>query len=90
MWIEYVREGLVKGQQVFRRSVIESLLQEIEQQKSSEGQSAEVAVLKRELAIAKKQYRDLNIRYHQLKGHGDGQGILNETEPDRDSSISIR
>ena len=67
MWIEYVREGLKNGQQVFRRSVVESLLAEIEQAKDSQGDSAEVATLKRELAIAKKQYRDLNIRFHQVK-----------------------
>jgi hypothetical protein len=67
MWIEYVREGLKSGQQVFRRSVVENLLAEIDQVKQSQGDSAEVATLKRELAIAKKQYRDLNIRFHQVK-----------------------
>ncbi len=67
MWIEYVRDGLTKGQQVFRRSVIESLLEEIDQQKAAQGDSAEVASLKRELAILKKQYRDLNIRLHTVK-----------------------
>ena len=67
MWIEYVRDGLKKGQQVFRRSVIESLLEEIDQQKASQGDSAEVASLKHELAILKKQYRDLNIRLHNVK-----------------------
>lgn len=73
MWIEYVREGLKKGQQVFRRSVVESLLEEVDQMKSSEaGDSAEVAELKRELAITKKQYRDLNIRLHQIKAISDG------------------
>jgi hypothetical protein len=65
MWIEYVQDGLKKGQQVFRRSVIESLMQEIAQVKPSQGDSAEVASLKHELAIVKKQYRDLNIRFHQ-------------------------
>lgn len=67
MWIEYVREGLKNGQQVFRRSVVESLLAEIEQVTVSQGDSAEVAALKRELSIVKKQYRDLNIRFHQAK-----------------------
>jgi hypothetical protein len=65
MWIEYVQDGLEKGQQVFRRSVIENLMQEIAQVKPSQGDSAEVAALKHELAIMKKQYRDLNIRFHQ-------------------------
>ncbi len=67
MWIEYVRDGLKKGQQVFRRSVIENLIEEIDQLKTGQGDSAEVAALRHELAIAKKQYRDLNIRFHQLK-----------------------
>jgi hypothetical protein len=67
MWIEYVREGLKNGQQVFRRSVVENLIAEIEQISTSQGDSAEVAALKRELAITKKQYRDLNIRFHQVK-----------------------
>ncbi len=30
MWMEYVRQALVDGHQVFRRSVIENLLKEID------------------------------------------------------------
>ncbi|HEX9012647.1 MAG TPA: hypothetical protein VF813_03990 [Anaerolineaceae bacterium] len=71
MWIEYVRDGLKKGQQVFRRSVVEGLLEEVDQIKSSQGDSAEVAALKRELAIVKKQYRDLNIRFHHARAGAD-------------------
>jgi hypothetical protein len=67
MWIEYVREGLKNGQQVFRRSVIENLMEEVDHLKPSQGDNAEVAALKHELAVAKKQYRDLNIRLHQVK-----------------------
>jgi len=67
MWIEYVRDGLKKGQQVFRRSVVENLIVEFDQRLASQGDSAEAAALKRELAIVKKQYRDLNIRLHQIK-----------------------
>ncbi|HEY3344519.1 MAG TPA: hypothetical protein VGJ97_06315 [Anaerolineaceae bacterium] len=90
MWIEYVRDGLKKGQQVFRRSVIESLLQEIEQQKTSAGDSADVAALKRDLAVLKKQYRDLNIRYHQAKSPVAGQGLMNELESEGDASMPLR
>lgn len=89
MWMEYVREGLKNGQQVFRRSVVESLLKEIEQQKSPAGDSAEIATLKRELAIAKKQYRDLNIRFHQVKGHGDDKGSVSSPAPEGEASRRI-
>ncbi|MDD5369730.1 MAG: hypothetical protein PHQ40_11635 [Anaerolineaceae bacterium] len=67
MWIEYVRDGLKKGQLVFRRSVIEKLMEEVDHLKTTQGDNAEVATLKHELAVAKKQYRDLNIRLHQVK-----------------------
>ena len=87
MWIEYVRDGLKKGQQVFRRSVVEALMDEIGQQKPTSGDSAEVAALKRELAIAKKQYRDLNIRFYQIKSRMDDKGQLNA--PDSDGEISM-
>jgi hypothetical protein len=80
MWIEYVRDGLKKGQQVFRRSVVENLLVEFEQRLAAQGDTAEVAGLKRELSIVKKQYRDLNIRLHQIKAitehkEQDGQAV---------------
>jgi hypothetical protein len=67
MWIDYVREGLKNGQLVFRRSVIEKLMEEVDHLKPAQGDSAEVAALKHELAVSKKQYRDLNIRLHQSK-----------------------
>jgi hypothetical protein len=89
MWIEYVRNGLKNGQQVFRRSVVESLIEEIEQQKSASGDQADVAALKRELAIVKKQYRDLNIRYHQAKGHSDEKGKLGAAEAEGDFSLPM-
>jgi hypothetical protein len=89
MWIEYVRDGLKKGQQVFRRSVIEALMLEIEQQKTTSGDNGEVAALKRELAIVKKQYRDLNIRYHQMKSHGMGMGEPNAPESEGEAPIHL-
>ncbi len=94
MWIEYVREGLKKGQQVFRRSVVESLIEEIDQQKSSaspssSGDSAEIAALKRELAIMKKQYRDLNIRFHQSKSQPGEKGQLNAPEADGEMPLPL-
>src|SRR5512133_3967684 len=89
MWIEYVREGLKKGQQVFRRSVVEALMAEIEQQKPTSGDSAQVAALKRELAIVKKQYRDLNIRFYQSKSGKDEKGKLETGEPEGDGSILL-
>ena len=87
MWIEYVRDGLKKGQQVFRRSVVEALMDEIDQQKPTSGDSAEVAALKRELAIAKKQYRDLNIRFYQIKSRVDDKGKMNA--PDSEGEIPL-
>ncbi len=89
MWIEYVRDGLNKGQQVFRRSVIEALMAEIEQQKTTSGDNGEVAALKRELAIVKKQYRDLNIRYHQMKSHGDGMGELSAPASEGEAPVHL-
>jgi len=89
MWIEYVRDGLKKGQQVFRRSVVQALMEEIDQQKPNPGDSAEIAALKRELAIAKKQYRDLNIRFYQIKSHIDEKGKLKSPESDGEAPLPV-
>jgi hypothetical protein len=68
MWIEYVRKALADGQQVFRRSVLENLIKEIETEyKPLTGGSPEVVALRDQLDKSRKANRLLSAKLAHIK-----------------------
>ena len=75
MWMEYVRKALADGQQVFRRSVLENLIKEIETEyKPLTGGNPEVVALRDQLDKSRKINRLLSVKLARIKA------IIGETK----------
>ena len=65
MWLEYVRNGLKDGQQVFRRSVIENLIEEIDIKPKLD--PIDLNKLKEQLDRSQRVNRSLNQKFSRIK-----------------------
>ncbi len=75
MWMEYVRKALADGHQVFRRSVIENLIKEIDAEyKPLTGNSPEVKDMRDQLERSRKTNRVLSAKLARIKA------IIEETK----------
>ena len=75
MWMDYVRKALADGQQVFRRSVLENLIKEIETEyKPLTGGNPEVVALRDQLDKSRKINRLLSVKLARIKA------IIGETK----------
>ncbi len=74
MWIEYVRKALADGHQVFRRSVIEKLIKEIDTEyKPLANNIPEVKDMQEQLERSRKANRALSAKMARIKA------IIDET-----------
>ncbi len=68
MWMEYVRQALADGHQVFRRSVIEKLVKEIETEyEPLKGNSPELRDMRDQMERSRKANRALNAKLARIK-----------------------
>jgi len=68
MWMDYVRKALADGQQVFRRSVLENLIKEIDTEyKPLTGDNPEVVALRDQLDRSRKANRLLSAKLARIR-----------------------
>ena len=68
MWMEYVRKALADGHQVFRRSVIENLMKEIDAEYVPlTGNNPEVKDMRDQLERSRKTNRGLSVKLARIK-----------------------
>jgi hypothetical protein len=68
MWIEYVQKGLADGHQVFRRSVIENLMKEIEAEyKPLTSSTPDIKEMKDQLERSRKTNRILTAKLARIR-----------------------